>query len=257
MTFNCNLTRVGVVARETGVILGAYQRTRSWDDVRRLTLQENLLGKHSTTRAREIGKSVRRRFHEPRQSLPGAEQAARFFSNERIPERARAQVAFLYVLADDALTASVHDQIVIPRLTRALASLHGDEVLQHLASRATESPELGKWSPSVRRKWASAFLSLLRDGGFMMPPPLQDLARPSILPAAFGFVFGSLASANGSAKAALDHPLIRWWAIDPAELRTLLAEGQDRGWWRFAFRGNLFDFHPEAQTPEALIDALG
>lgn len=257
MTYAANLQRVGLVAEETRVLLTAYSRCGDWEEVRRQTVDGNLLGKRSTTTAREIAKVVARRYRTPGCSLPGLGHSARFFARAGIPERARTQVAFLYTVAEDELAAALLQSLVLHRLRADAATLRGGDVLQDLRTLEADHPEIGRWGSTLRRYWASAYLTLLRDGGFMLPAPSTTLTRPSILPQAFAFVFGWFARSNGSPKAALEHCVISLWALDPVELRTLLAEGQDRGWWTFAFRGDLFDFRHGCRSHEELIDAMG
>lgn len=257
LTFAANLQNVGLVPNETRVLLTAFAESGDWKAVRRQALEENLIGKRSTITTRHILKVIARRYIRSGDGLPSAHLSARFFARTGIPDRARIQVAFLYTVAEDALAATLLQSIVIPKLPSDATTLHPNDVLQHLRTLEAEHPELARWRPYLRRRWASAFLSLLRDGGFMSAGASWALARPSILPQAFGFVFGWLALSNGSPKAALQHPAIQLWAVDATELRALLAEGQDRGWWRFAFRGELFDFHPGWRSNEELIDVLG
>lgn len=257
MTFAANLQNVGLVPNESRILLAAFADSGDWADVRRRALDDNLMGKRSTITARHILKVVARRYLRPAPCLPPGQLTARLFARRDLPDRAAGQVAFLYTVAEDELASVLMDELVRPRLEVDGASLHRDEVLQSLRSLETEHPELTRWQPYLRKRWASGFLTLLRDGGFMAAAPSTAVARPAILPQAFGFIFGWLATSNGSPKASLNHRALQLWAIDPVELRTLLGEGQDRGWWRFAFRGDMFDFHPQWQTHEDLIDALG
>ena len=257
MTFAANLQNVGLVPNETRVLLSAYVASRDWRDVRRQALEGNLLAKRSTITTRHIVKVVARRYLGSDGILPPGDLVARFFANRHLPDRARVQVAYLYTVAEDELVSTMIRSVLVPRLKTEGASLHRDEVLRLLRGLESDHRELARWQPYLRKRWASGFLSLLRDGGFMAPAPSWALARPAILPHAFGFVFGWLASRNGSPKAALNHPALELWVLDTLEVRNLLGEGQDRGWWRFAFRGDLFDFQPTWRSPEELIDALG
>lgn len=257
-TYAANLQNVGLVPGETQVLLSAYIEVGDWTKVRQLALEQNLLGKRSTTTVRHILKVVARRYLKGPEWLPDARSAGAFFARPSVPSRAKIQVAFLYTVAEDLLVQACLGSLVLGRpRPRSGTYLHLDEVLAFLRGLEAEHPEVGRWRPYLRRRWASGFLSLLRDGGLMEPAPSWALADPIILPEAFGFVFPWLAERTGSVRAALDHRALVWWGLDAGELRELLSAGQDRGWWRYAAAGSMVEFQPLLPPGGALIDALG
>jgi hypothetical protein len=251
-TYAANLQNVGLVALETEVLLDAYHRVGDWSDVRRLAVEENLLGKRSTTTVRHILKVVARRYIKGPEWLPSLPIAATFFAHAAISSRAKTQVAFLYTVAEDRLVQDCLDALVLRLLGGASGGfVHVDDVTDHLRQLSNVHPELGRWRPYLRRRWASGFLSLLRDVGFLGPAPSAQLSDPVILPEAFGFVFPWLVDHTGGARTALNHQALAWWAVDPDEKRTLLAAGQERGWWRYAAAGSMIEFEPIATAGPA------
>lgn len=257
-TYAANLQNVGLVPGETQVLLSAYVEVGDWRKVRQLALEQNLLGKRSTTTVRHILKVVARRYLKGPEWLPDARSAGTFFARPSLPSRAKVQVAFLYTVAEDLLVQACLGSLVLGRpRPRSGTYLHLDEVLAFLRGLEAEHPELGRWRPYLRRRWASGFLSLLREGGLMAPAPSWTLSDPIILPEAFGFVFPWLVERTGSVRSALDHRALAWWGLDAGELRELLAAGQDRGWWRYAAVGCMVEFQPLLPPGGALIDALG
>ncbi len=257
-TYAANLQRVGLVPGETQALLSAYIEVGDWAKVRQLALEQNLLGKRSTTTVRGILKAVARRYLKGPEWLPGARSAGTFFAQPSIPSRAKAQVAFLYTVAEDLLVQACLESLVVGRpQPRSGTHLHLDDVLAFLRGMEAEHPQVARWRPYLRRRWASGFLSLLRDGGLMEPAPSWTLADPIILPEAFGFVFPWLAERTGSARAALEHRALAWWGLDAGELRELLSTGQALGWWRYAAAGSMVEFQPLRPPGDALVHALG
>jgi hypothetical protein len=257
-SFAANLQRVGLVAAETETLLSAYATTADWGKVRELALRQNLLGKRTTTHTTEIVKAVARRYLRGPVWLPGPQSAAAFFVSPAVPSRAKHQVAFLYVLAEDVLASECLDALVAtPPGSSAGGYLHLDDVLRFLGVLATEHPELERWQPYLRRRWSQGFCALLRDVGFMEKAPSFRLASPVILPEAFGFIFPWLVEATGSIRAALDHQVLGWWGLDGVEKNQLLAVGQNRGWWRYASAGSMIEFQPHRPAGETLTHALG
>ena len=246
-TYAANLQNVGLVAPETEVLLAAYHRADDWSVVRQMALEENLLGKRSTTTVRHILKVIARRYLKSPEWLPAPQTVASFFACDAIPSRAKIQVAYLYTVAEDRLVQVCLEALVLGHARGpSNAYVHVDDVTDHLRSLGYEHPELGRWRPYLRRRWASGFLSLLRDVGLLGPAPASQLLDPVILPEAFGFLFPWLVEQTGTARTALAHQALTWWALDAAEKRTLLAAGHERGWWRYASAGSMLEFEPIA-----------
>ncbi len=255
-SYPANLQRVGLSMAETQALLSAYLEIGNWGKVRRLALDQNLIGKRSTTTVKEIVKVVARRYLKGPDWLPSAHAAARFFAGNGVPPRAKIQVAFIYTVAEDLLLQTCLESLV---LARPLAGryLHVNEVLSFLRSLEGDHPEIGRWRPYLRRRWASGLLTLLREIGMMEAAPSWRLTEPVILPEAFGFVFAWLVEHTGSARTALQHRALSLWALDPSERGNLLSRGQERGWWRYAAAGSLLEFQPLYHSTEELAHALG
>jgi len=257
-TYAANLQNVGLVMAESQTLLSAYLQVGDWAKVRQLALEQNLLGKRSTTTVRHILKVVARRYLKGPDWLPPARSAGQFFAQPAVPARAKAQAAFLYTVTEDLLVQVCLESLVLPRPRPLSGSyLHLDEVLSFLRSLEPDHPEVGRWRPYLRRRWSSGFLTLLRAVGFMQPAPSWRLTSPVIFPEAFGFVFPWLVEQTGSARAAMAHKGLGWWALDAVEQSELLARGQDRGWWRYATAGSLLEFEPLHPSTEVLTHALG
>lgn len=258
-TYAANLQNVGFVLAETGALLSAYADSGDWSKVRHLALDQNLLGKRSTTTVNHILKAVRRRYLKGPEWLPDGESAGRLFAHSSLPQRAKAEVAYLYTVTEDALVQSCLETLVLGGPGSSLASeyLHSEEVTAYLEKLAVKHPELARWQPYLKKRWSQGLVSLLRETGFMEASPSGKLSRPVILPEAFGFVFPWLARATGSPRAALSHSCLRWWALDRAEASSLLATGQALGWWRYAATASVVEFKPNHGPGEVLSRGLG
>lgn len=252
--FAANLQNVGMVLGETEALLSAQRDLGDWAKVRTRTLDENLLNKRSTTTVRHILKVVRRRYLEPPAWLP-RDAAFSFFAAPNVPQRAKAQVAFLYTLAEDDLARTCLQRLVLDGPVGRF--LHPNDVIDLLDVLGASHDELVSWKPYLKRRWAQGFLSLLRDGGFVEAVPSQRLIKPVILPEGFALVFPWLVVIEGSARSALSHPALFLWGLDDAAKASLLREGQQRGWWRYTAAGSMVEFHPQYSSVEELAGALG
>lgn len=252
--FAANLQNVSMVLSETQTLLAAYCELGDWGKVREHALDENLLGKRSTTTVRHILKVVRRRYLEAPDWLPKAPAFA-FFAHPAIPVRAKAQVAFVYTLAEDVLARTVHQALVLSAGEGSY--LHPTDVVRFLEIQASDHHELAMWKPYLRKRWAQGFLALLRNGGFAAAAPSWQLIEPVILPEGFALLFSWLVEHERSARAAFHHPGFQLWGLDDADKASLLRQGQQRGWWRYASGGAMVEFQPQYASVEELVGALG
>lgn len=253
--FVANLHRVGLAVQDTETLLGALLQTGDWPEVVHLARSENLLAKSGSGRTKAVLDAVGRRYLAPPDWLPTRDLVARFFTT-RAPIRAKAQVAFLYLLAEDALARTCLAALVLDRpATRE--SLYTADVVRFLEDLRSTHAELSRWSASTLKRWSQGFLSVLREVGFVERGTSNRLIDPVVLPEAFAFVLAWLIERTGSAKAAVDHQAFELLALDGTERRALLAEGHRRGWWRYAELGGAMELTFHAGTVEGLIDALG
>jgi Putative inner membrane protein (DUF1819) len=252
-TYAANLQNVGLVLDETETLLAAFVEAQDWQEVRRRALDDNLLGKRSTTTVRHILKVIRRRYLEPPSWLPTPDLVGRFFSRPPVSARAKTQVAFLYVLAEDRLVREAIQTLVLDPLP---AHLHLEEALGFLRGLEREHATVAGWQPYLRRRWSSGLLTLLREVGFLDSSPSSPVRKPIVQPSAFALIACWLVAHTPTRRAGLDHDAFRYWALDDSERSALLRAGNERGWWTYAAAGGLLEFTPAFGSLEELIGAL-
>lgn len=253
--FVANLHRVGLVVADTERLLSEFNRTRDWAAVVAGARAENLLAKTGSGRTKAVLDAIERRYLSPPDWLPDTELVARFFTTA-VPVRAKAQVAFVYLVAEDALARRCLASLVLERPTDR-QNLYTADIVRLLEDLRSSHPELDRWSASTLKRWSQGFLSVLREIGFVERGSLNRLIDPVIMPEAFAFVLAWLVERTGSAKMAIEHDVFGLLALDATERRALLAEGQRRGWWRYAELGGAMELALTHGTIEELIDALG
>src|SRR5262245_45689016 len=76
--FRARLTECGLAIADTVQLCSEYAKIRSWDEVRRFALRDNVLGKGSEARITKLVRAVERRVINARPPLSRPELLARF-----------------------------------------------------------------------------------------------------------------------------------------------------------------------------------
>lgn len=252
--YQAHLQRGGTGLEEMRRLLLAWAEHGDWERLRQQAFRENLLGKRSDDLIKDLLGAFRRRFLRPHPDLPPAPLVARM-QGTSIPEAARTQVLFPYFLRADPLAERCYRDLVLPRLEEASPALTRAEVQAHLETLAGEHPELARWSPYLRLRWARGFIALLRHFNLMERHPRTGLRRLYLLPETFAFFWLWAWEQNSSFWEA---DRLDLWTLLQADERVreeLLAEGQLRGWWTYQRSGSIVSFHPRFPTLAAWLEA--
>src|SRR5262249_356582 len=150
-------TEVGLALDDSVVLCEEYQRTRDWTEVRRRALKENLLAKGSQARIEKLLRAVERRVLQAAPPLNCPDSLARFLSAD-IPSAGKAQLLFVLTAADDVALATAYNELVVRGLSGVARSAPGNpEVFRFLEEVARTRPEVARWKPQTRTRWAEGF----------------------------------------------------------------------------------------------------
>lgn len=247
LTYKAHLQRGGIGLEEMKRLLLAWAEHGDWKRLREQTFRENLLGKHSDALIEALLEAFRRRFLLAPPELPPASMVAQMLKMP-IPDAAQAQILFPYFLRGDPLAERCYRDLVLPRLEDTSPALTTDEIHAYLTTLAQEHPELTRWSPYLRLRWARGFAALLRHFNLMERAPRTGLKRLYLLPEPFAFFWLWTWERNSS-----------FWETDRLDLwmllqaneqvrEKLLIEGELRGWWVYQRLGTIVYFHPRFPT---------
>ncbi|MDW8103306.1 MAG: DUF1819 family protein [Anaerolineae bacterium] len=254
--YRAHLQRGGIGLVEMRRLLLAWAEHGDWGRLREQAFRENLLGKRSDDIIKMALGAFRRRFLSER-GLPPASFVVRMLQAS-IPEAAQNQVLFPYFLRADPLAERCYRDLVLPRLRDSAPSLNSEEVKAHLETLALEHPELARWSPYLRARWARGFIALLRQFSLMERYPMINLKRLYLLPEPFAFFWLWGWEQNGSFWNADRLDLWELLQADRQSRERLLIEGELRGWWTYQRLGTIVFFHPHFPTlAEWLVAQFG
>jgi hypothetical protein len=253
--YRANLQRVGAAIPETIALLREYARYGDWNRVRMAALRDNLLQKGSSETVTGILRVVRRRVFLDTDTLPPAETLALAMIAD-FPNAAKTQLIYACICASDALVAHAVVGLVRSLLATTFEPrLTAEDVIRFLSQEAVEHAELASWSETLRQRWASSFMSLLRSVGMLEPLPGNRLQVPVMRVEAFTFLLLGLLGNGLSPGEALAHPLWDWYLLSEPGKEALLAEAQGRGWLHYARAADIVELQPRYCSLEAWLHA--
>lgn len=253
--YRAHLHRGGTGLEEMRRLLLAWAEHGDWERLRKQALGENLLGKRSDVLVKALLAAFRRRFLQPHPDLPPATLVAGIL-RAPIPPAAQTQALFPYFLRADPLVERCYREVVLPTLENASPTLSVSEIRAYLEELALQHPELTRWSPYLRLRWARGFNALLRHFNLLERAPGIGLRRLYLLLEPFAFFWLWAWEQNGSFWEA---DRLDLWTLLQADERVreeLLAEGELRGWWTYQRSGSIVSFRPRFPTLAMWLKAL-
>ena len=228
-------TSKGALIEEIFGIFGAVRKGLPLEDVRRATLDGEILRKASFETRRKIMDAVSYRYF-----WPGSEWSVRSLAEATesgVRSPAFTSLAYLYYALRDRLT---HDFIVGPvweRWTRRSTSLAPADLVAFIGELAEREPHMKKWRESTRIRLAQQILAALRDFGLLQGIYSKQIRKPATSPeATFHLLCILLAEGleGGSVVEATDWRLFLW---SESEVAHALGELSQIRWTQFEKSG--------------------
>ena len=250
------LESVGLAVDDTRAVLKHLAGGSSIHGVARAIAQGNLLRKRSLNGRKHIVSAVRRRFLDAPPSLPPLSQLSACIEAVRAP-RARAQLLLPYLLLTDRAAHEVCTTVVIPHMARRGELSRGDVVEALAAVLATNAHQ--SWGDAMRTRWAQGLLSVLREVGVIGRGARRQLFEAySVHAEPFAFHLRGVYDAGLRGTSLVESPFWQSLLLTPAQVRSLLTDVADRGWWRVrSVAGTLEAVPVHRSLMEWLADALG
>lgn len=253
--FQAHLQRGSIGLEEMKRLIVAYAKCGDFKEVKKLAIEENLLGKSSGRSIEDALYAFRRRFLSD-SGLPPAELVARILQAP-IPDAAKIQTLFPYFVVTDPLIERCYRGLVLSRLNDYKPQLTSQEVKNYLIELSVDHPELAKWSEKLKDRWSIGFLTLMRRFGLMERHPKRDLRKMWLLPEPFAFFLLWFVEREGTFWSAINQPLWELLQLSDRRKEELLIEGQLRQWWEYRRSGSIVSFQPKfANLREWLEDGL-
>lgn len=219
-----NLIKSSGLLPDIGLLVSAWDESKSVDENFDAAIRQNLFGKASRQRVADMLKVFRQRY------LPndGSDQAFRVFVGSSLPSEVTDRVVYYYTaLAEPALYDFVVDYLY-PLYLRGERSLTIRRPLEFLAEAIRQGRTAGTWESDITRKRvAQGLLSTLRDFGLLAGAvkSAEKTLAPARLPTlAFAFIAFHLKRGEPSGERLVRHRHWQLFFLGPQEVEHAFAE---------------------------------
>lgn len=238
---------------ETLTVMRQIELGHSIDQVRKMVVEQDLLGKM----ARSTRESIWKRTHE------------RYLSDDEFvitlahmvvhaPDPQTEKLVLFYEFCrSKPLLSDVTIECVYPHYTAGYSGIDKMVIQQYLDEIALVHPELEEWSPQTRGKVVSNLLTTLRDFGLLEGTQRKTFTRLYVPLPAFVFVLYRLAGDGLIAPSqVLQARDWRLFFLEQTEVVMLLEEATAAGHCTFKHQGDVYSLDLHYPSLEACVAAL-
>ena len=243
--YNSRLLKGGALIPEMRTLVRLWQDDVPFQDLRNRVERENILGKASRARVRDV---LSRTFL-PRYAHgnpPNAWRYLRPFEDAHAPLHVVRPLYYLYAARSEAILGDFVRNYLYERYRAGLLAVSMEDALHfvHQAEADGRIPE--PWSESVSVKVARGMLAALRDFGILTGRARKRIAPPYLDVIPFAHAAFLLAGERHGA-AALEHPDWRLFLMDRDAVERLFVEADRAGLLRYNAAGSIvrIDFPEE------------
>ena len=254
--YNTGFKIVGSAYEDSIILLKALNEYQSWDKVKDITYEENLLKKKSSKWIKKLLQYFQMRYIYDHKPLPDSKYLSRYIFIEK-SRPSRVQVLFQYIcethtFIDRLITGLVGENILKYGVFRLTKSVFMDFV----KNEAAIHPEIDEWSNITVSSFYRAFFAFLRSSGLMEKPPSVTVRKFVMQPESFAFFLYGLLDERFTPSEIFTSHLWARYLLSPWEIEKLLSECQVKGWLQFRSFGDIYELIPKFDSLGGWIDAL-
>lgn len=250
------ISKGSALLEETKILLRAWQPDESLNQFCERVLREDLLGRMTAYRARDIVRRVfARRYLRPDNKpalllkrLLERNQSGQLFSD----------LCLLYASRNDDLIRDVVTHLYWPALSEGRLTLSPANVVEFLrqAERDARIPE--PWSEQVKLKAARGILKAMADFGLVVPVSRtrRELTHFRSTDRTIVFLAYDLHFAGSTDAAVVDHHDWTLFGLTRREVASTLDRLSGEGWWLAQIAGSVVRITWKYASMEEVADAL-
>lgn len=246
MVVTSRIVKGGALLEDTRRLVDVWDLTQPPKDNLERVLAQNLLGKRSRIRLREILDLVLR----PRFVDPGPDVIACLKLLRDMPAAFR-EACYYEAARQDPLIACFAEEAVFLRHLDRRVGISVREADGWLADQS--GPD--RWGDYVRRRVAQGLLATLRDFGILEGAVRKRLAPPHLSVAGFAYAAYREQQRGSSARALVRSTMWRRWLLHEAEVQSLFGAAQQQGILRYAQAGSVVRIDWRVRSLEDLARA--
>lgn len=250
------ISKGSALLEETKILLRAWHPSESLNEFCERVLREDLLGRMTAYRARDIVRRVfARRYLRP-DNMPALllkrllvrSQAGQFFSD----------LCLLYASRNDDLIRDVITHLYWPALTEGRLTLSPAHVVEFLRQAERDARIPAAWSEEVKLKAARGILKAMADFGLVLAisRTRRELTHFRPTDRTMVFLAYDLHFSGSTDAAVVDHRDWTIFGLNPREVASALDRLSGEGWWLAQIAGSVVRITWKFGSMEEVADAL-
>jgi len=254
--YNTGFKIVGAAYEDSIVLLKALNEYKSWEKVKEIAFEENLLKKKSSKWIKKLLQYFQMRFIYDHKPLPSSKLLSRYVSIES-SRSSVVQVLFQYVCETHTFVDKLVTGLIGGNVSKyGVFRLTKSDFMDFLENEAVSHPEINEWSNGTVSHFRDGFFAFLRSSDLMEKPPSFTIRKFVIQLESFAFfLFGLLDEGLAPFEIFKSHLWERYF-LSQVEIEQLLSQCQVRGWLQFRSFGDIYELIPKYDSLGGWIDAL-
>jgi len=241
---NANLTKGAAASADVLELLRLWKPDERTADFHRRAVEENLLGKASRKRARDVVSNVLARRFFPDGNSQIAGNLARLAAG-RVPREVVLQVMYYHTALAEHLLYLVATELLFQRHKEGADSLTTADVVCFIRRLEVTRRADAAFSDAVLEKLGQSALTTLRDFGILEGKVRKRIAPFRVPHQVVGYIAHALRDERQTARRIVHHPDWRLLLLSTREVEEALFDGAAHGHFTYSAAGDVrrFDWH--------------
>jgi len=251
--YTARLQKGGAVLNEIRMIVRNWTNNESWEEQSRRIIEDNILGKKSISRAKDVYSRVfLHRFLKG--NPPEAWKIVRVLEDVNAPLEILTPVYYWITARSDELLYDFVINDIMPRSRSHDQTVRVEETAAWLKNALAGQGQ--KWADSVIPKMSRALLAALRDFGILEGAAKKKIA-PIFLPAeSFAYLAFTLSKLGKSGASLINHPDWNLFLMGKPLVERIFVEAHQKGFLRYDAAGNIYRIEFDADTYKEMADVI-
>jgi hypothetical protein len=250
--YSSRIIKAGALLPDTLTLFANWDASQSVTENLQRLQRENLFGKASRSRIKDILAIFRQRYL---RDAANTKALARLVEN-RFPKPALDRIFYFYSAQSDQLLHDVVTKVVADLYERGKTEIHIQEIQAALTEWVREGKTTGGWSDYTIQRVAQGLMSTLRDFGILQGAVNKRLA-PVYLPVkAFSYIAFYIHSRQPSGERLVQNEEWKLFLLSVAEVERLFMEAHQQRLLEYHAAGRIIRIAFPVESIEEYADVI-
>jgi hypothetical protein len=218
--YTSRIIKAGALLPDTKMLLAHWNESKSATENLDVLKRENIFGKASRSRARDVLAIFDRRYLRDEAVTRSLVQLER----NVFPDQALNQILYFHSAQSDQLLHDVVTEVLWDFYNRGKTEVRADELQSALTGWVSEGKTSGRWQRYTTLRVAQGLLATLRDFGILQGKATKRLAPVHLATEAFVYIAFYLHQRQPSGERLIKHPEWRLFLLSINEVERLFLE---------------------------------